>query len=183
MSATQVPLRPIAKGSLTKFWIAMAALVAIAFALATCTVTPLQGQTSATGVNVRVVEEGEGDPLTANDAAMVEYRGMIADSGEVFDENIGAPTPMISQGLIPGFAEAWTSMREGGTYRIFLPAEQAYGSSPPPGAPIPADADLIFEVTIREVARDIAPMLMQQRQQMMGGAPAGPPAGEAPPTQ
>jgi FKBP-type peptidyl-prolyl cis-trans isomerase FkpA len=34
MTVTQVPLRPIAKGSLLKLWLAIAALVALAFGLA-----------------------------------------------------------------------------------------------------------------------------------------------------
>ena len=177
MSATQVPLQPIAKGSVLKFWLAMAALVALAFAAATCTVSPLQGQTSPTGVNVRTVTEGTGDLLTLDDAAMVEYRGTKAADGELFDENIGSPTPMIAQGLIPGFAEAWTQMREGGTYRLFIPGEQAYGATPPPGAPFGPNEDLVFEVTIREVGRGMAPMVIAQRQQMQGGM-VPPPTGD-----
>ena len=34
MSVSQVPLRPVAKGTLPKLWLALAALVAIAFAIA-----------------------------------------------------------------------------------------------------------------------------------------------------
>lgn len=180
MSATQVPLRPIAKGSLVKFWIAVIALVAVAFLIAKVSADPLRGITSDTGVNIRTLVEGEGDPMTAQDAALVEYRGELADNGEVFDENTGQPTPMIADGLIPGFAEALLQMRQGGEYRVFIPADQGYGSDVPPGGPIPPEADLVFNVKIVEIGRDLAPMIQAQRQQMMGG---GIPPGAAPPPQ
>ena len=34
MSVTQVPLRPLAKGTLVKLWLAVAALVALAYGIA-----------------------------------------------------------------------------------------------------------------------------------------------------
>ncbi|WP_343345159.1 FKBP-type peptidyl-prolyl cis-trans isomerase [Sphingomicrobium sp. XHP0239] len=182
MSATQVPLRPIAKGSLLKFWIAMAVLVALAFALATCSTSPLQGETSETGVNLRVLEQGEDEPMTLDDAALVEYVGSLAATGEVFEDTTGSPVPMYAQALVPGFAEVWTQMRPGGRYRLFLPAEQAYGSEVRPGSPIPPNSDLVFELTIVEVGRGIAPMLIAQQQQMQGGGGPPPTApGEGPP--
>ena len=181
MSATQVPLRPIAKGSLLKFWIAMAVLVALAFALATCSTTPLKGQTSDTGVNVRVLEQGEGDLLTTDDAALVEYVGSLAATGEVFEDTTGAPIPMYAQMLVPGFGEAWTQFREGGRYRIFLPSDQAYGADVRPGSPIPPNSDLVFELHVVEVARGIAPMLMAQQQQMQSGIAPPPPVPDAGP--
>lgn len=167
MSASQVPLRPIAKGSVAKFWAAMAVLVAIAFIVAHVSISPLKGETSESGVNIRVLEEGEGEPMTADDAAMVEYRGSLAATGEVFDENFGSPRPMIAEGLIPGFTEALLSMREGGRYRVFIPASQGYGAESP-GEAIPANSDLVFEVNVLEIGRGLAPLL---RQQMMGPPP------------
>jgi FKBP-type peptidyl-prolyl cis-trans isomerase FkpA len=44
-------------------------------------------------------------------------------------------------------------MKVGGTRRLLIPAEQAYGSRPPYGSGIPADADLVFDVTLHAVER------------------------------
>ena len=47
---------------------------------------------------------------------------------------------MIAGQVIPGFAEALQKMQKGGRYQIHIPAELAYGASPPPGSPIPPNA-------------------------------------------
>ena len=39
-------------------------------------------------------------------------------------------------------------MQKGGSYVLTIPADQAYGAEPPPGSPIPANADLVFEVEV-----------------------------------
>ena len=41
-------------------------------------------------------------------------------------------------------------MRVGGTRRILMPANEAYGSNPPSG--IPANAPLVFDVTLLKVS-------------------------------
>ena len=59
---------------------------------------------------------------------------------------------------------------------VRIPAALAYGASPPPNSPIPANADLIFDVEVLEVVPNAALMAAQ-------GAPGatGAPAGAAPP--
>jgi FKBP-type peptidyl-prolyl cis-trans isomerase FkpA len=44
-------------------------------------------------------------------------------------------------------------MKEGGKRRIFIPSDLAYGSNPPSGSGIPADADLIFDVEIVKIGQ------------------------------
>jgi FKBP-type peptidyl-prolyl cis-trans isomerase FkpA len=39
-------------------------------------------------------------------------------------------------------------MQKGGTYELFIPAEQAYGANPPPGAP---QGDLTFQVEVIDI--------------------------------
>jgi FKBP-type peptidyl-prolyl cis-trans isomerase FkpA len=39
-------------------------------------------------------------------------------------------------------------MKVGGTRRLLIPAAMAYGSNPPYGSGIPADADLVFDIEL-----------------------------------
>lgn len=188
MSATQVPLRPIAKGSLTKFWIAMIALVLVGAGVAYASAQPLQGITTENGVYVRTIEEGEGDTITLMDGALVSYEGRLED-GRVFDSSDGNPIPMLPAQTVPGFSEALQQMRSGGKYLIRIPSELAYGQNPPPGSILSPGDDLIFDIEIGEVVRGVAMQLQQQQQQgapsplppEAQGAPA--PAPGAPPAQ
>ena len=160
MSATQVPLRPIAKGSVLKLWLGVIALVAAAFALAYCATEPLAGEVTDSGLKFRVLQEGEGDPITVNDGAFVVYEGRLLD-GTVFDSSNGSPVPMLPNGVVPGFREALLKMREGGSYRVVIPSELAYGDQD--NGPIPANSDLEFDIRIEGVVRDAALMVQQQQ--------------------
>jgi FKBP-type peptidyl-prolyl cis-trans isomerase FkpA len=60
-------------------------------------------------------------------------------------------------------------MQKDGRYKIRIPSELAYGATPPPGAPIPPNADLDFDVHVVQVVPNAAAM--------MGGA-VPPPQGE-----
>ena len=74
-------------------------------------------------------------------------------------------------------------MKKGGEYVLTIPADQAYGAEPPPGSPIPANADLVFEVEVVDFmseedfqARAAAMQQMMQQRQQQGEAGAAPPA-------
>jgi len=174
---TRVPLQPIASGALSKLWIGIVA-VAIAGAGLAWAVLPdfvvLDG-----GVTVVTVSEGDGGSPTDDDVAIINYTGKLED-GTVFDEGTQAPLPL--QGVIPGFTEGLKQMQKGGKYTLMIPSEEAYGPAPPPGSPIPADADLTFDIELL----DFMPMqvfqqrmqMMRQLQEMQGASPHGdmPPA-------
>ncbi len=175
MTVTQVPLRPIARGSLAKLLLAIAGLVLIAFLLARLGTEPFRGEKTASGLQFRVIKDGSGDAIKAIDGVYIVYEGRLAD-GTVFDSSQGRPVPMIPGQVIPGFSEALQKMRKGGRYTVRIPAALAYGASPPPNSPIPANADLIFDVEVLEVVPNAALIAAQ-------GAPGatGAPAGAAPP--
>jgi len=159
--------------ALTKFWLAMLALVAAAIALAWLGTSSMRGETTATGVQIRTLSAGTGPLIKEMDGVLVEYQGRLKD-GTVFDES-GArgPQPMIPAQVIPGFREALLRMQQGGSYRVLIPSALAYGAQPPAGAPIPPNADLEFDVKIVQLVPN-AGLMMQQQQQMQQGAP--PPA-------
>lgn len=167
MSATQVPLQPLKRGTLAKLWLGLAALIAAALLLAWTGAGAMRGTTTASGIVIRTVDEGRGEPIRAMDGAVIEYEGRLAD-GTVFDTTDGrGPAPVIPSQVIPGFGEALQQMREGGSYRITIPAALAYGATGTPEGKIPPNSDLSFDVTVRQVVRDAA--------LMMGGQPQGQP--------
>ena len=156
MSVSQVPLRRIAKGSLVKLWLAVAALVALAFAVA------YYGAGQLKSVTVETVAAGTGPAVGEMDGVIIEYTGRTED-GQVFDTTDGrGPAPMLVSGVIPGFKKALMQMQQGGRYKIHIPQRLAYGDNPPPGAPV---GDLDFDVHVVQVAPNAALQLGAQQGQ------------------
>ena len=176
MSATQVPLRPLKRGSMFKLWLGIALLIAAAVVLAWIGAGSLRGETTATGVMIRTVQAGKGDPIKATDGAILEYEGRLMD-GTVFDSTKGrGPAGMIPGQVIPGFGEALQKMQEGGSYKIRIPAALAYGAAGAGDGKIPPNSDIEFDVTVKQIVRNAAMMMPPP-----GAAPQGqPPQGEMP---
>jgi hypothetical protein len=147
MSVTAVPIRPIKKGSVTKLWVGLVALGIVAGGIAWAGTAGQHYVTTESGLQFRVIEEGEGPHPTPTDIVLIDYTGTLED-GTVFDSSEGKqPVPLPVMGSIPGFAEGLQLMRKGGTYRLHIPAELGYGAEGAGGV-IPPNADLKFEVTL-----------------------------------
>ncbi len=159
MSVTAVPLRPIAKGSVRRFWLGIVLVGACAATLSWAGVR--QFGSTESGLRYQIIKPGEGPSPTRDDFALIGYKGTLPD-GKVFDENPGAP--MEIAGTVPGFAEAITLMRKGGRMRVWIPADKAYGASPPPG--IPANSPLQFDIQLHEFKTRAEIMEAQQQQQL-----------------
>ncbi len=158
MSVTQVPLRPIARGSLVKLWLAIAALVAAAFYIAQLGTSPLRGEPTASGLVFRTVEPGQGELIKLVDGALIEYEGRLPN-GTVFDSTAGrGPAPILPSQVIPGFSEALQLMRAGGRYSFRIPAALAYGPTGTPDGKIPPNSDLTFDVNVIQVVPNAALM-------------------------
>lgn len=163
---------PERRRSTGKLWLALILLIAAGVALAWFGAGSLRGETTASGLQFRTIEAGEGERIKAVDGVLIEYEGRLED-GTVFDTSEGrGPTPMIAGQVIPGFAEALTKMQKGGRYRIKIPSELGYGATPQPGSPIPPNADLEFDVHVVQVVPNAA--LMQGVSPEQPGQPAEP---------
>lgn len=194
-SVTAVPLQPIKRGSVRRFWLAMILLGALAILLAWA--GSRQFAHTPSGLRYQMLEKGSGASPTKDDFALIAYKGTLPD-GTVFDENPGAPMEIAT--TVPGFSEAVTLLKKGGKLRAWIPAELAYGANPPPGGTIPANSPLVFEIKLLEFKTRAEVMesqrmmqmqqMLQQQQQQGGGAPGGtqapqelqlPPGMEGPP--
>ena len=187
MSVTTVPIHPIKKGSLTKLWLGVLLIVVAALLLAyTGTQNAVINgasneqflaanadedgvETTASGLQYKVLKPGEGPSPTATDTALVKYEGRLRD-GTVFDAN--EQTPMPVGGVVPGFSEALQLMQKGGEYRIWIPSELAYGEASP-GEQIPPNSMLIFDVTLIDFISQA--QMEELRQQMQAQGPPGNP--------
>ena len=165
MSVTAVPLRPVKKGSVLKLWVAIGVLSLAAAGVAWVGTSNQQVVTTASGLRLQVLEEGTGPQPTPTDIVLIHYTGRLED-GTVFDSSEGKqPVPFPVQGVIPGFTEGLQMMNKGGTYRLRIPPELAYGAQGAGGV-IPPNATLDFDIQLL----DIAP---QSALQGMMGDPRG----------
>jgi FKBP-type peptidyl-prolyl cis-trans isomerase FkpA len=159
MTVTQVPLRPLAKGTLVKLWLAIVLLVALAYGIA------YFGAGQFKTVAVETVKAGAGPFVGEMDGVIIEYTGRT-ENGTVFDTTDGrGPAPFLVMQLFPGFKQALAQMQKGGRYKIVVPGRLAYGKSPPAGSPIGVNEDLAFDVYVADVAPNAALQMQQQQQQ------------------
>jgi peptidylprolyl isomerase len=94
--------------------------------------------------------EGTGAVVEPNATVTCHYTGAIAKTGEVFQssKDFGKPISFPLSGVIAGWTQGVPGMKVGGTRRLLIPAALAYGSQPPYGSGIPADADLVFDIEL-----------------------------------
>ena len=155
MSVTQVPLRPVAKGTLVKLWLAIAALIALAYGIA------YMGAGQFKAVTVETVAAGKGPLITEQDAVLIEFTGRTAD-GNVFGSTEGqGPAPFLVSQLVPGMKQALIQMQQGGRYKILIPGRLAYDKDPTPGAP---RGDLSFDIHVIQVAPSSALQMGAEQQ-------------------
>ncbi len=107
-------------------------------------------QKTKSGLGWATIKKGNGVKPGAKDTVTIAYKGTLKD-GKVFDENEDASFPV--GGVVPGFGEGLQLMEKGGQYRLCIPAALGYGAQSP-GPDIPANSDLKFEVTLKEIEVD-----------------------------
>ena len=107
--------------------------------------------TLPSGLQYKVLKEGNGKSPKATDKVVCHYEGMLVD-GTMFDSSIqrGEPATFPLNGVIAGWTEGLQLMKEGAKYRFFIPYQLGYGERGA-GASIPPFAALVFDVELIEV--------------------------------
>lgn len=109
-------------------------------------------QTTDSGLQYEVIEEGEGAKPDSSDVVTIHYRGTLLD-GTQFDSSYDRNEPVThaAQGFVSGFSEGLRLMSVGSKYRLFIPPELGYG--PRGQGPIPPNSALIFEVELLDIVQ------------------------------
>lgn len=107
--------------------------------------------TLPSGLQYKVLSEGNGKKPKATDKVKCHYEGFLVD-GTVFDSSIrrGEPAVFPLNQVIAGWTEGLQLMQEGAKYRFFIPYHLGYGEHGA-GASIPPYAALVFDVELIEV--------------------------------
>ncbi len=105
--------------------------------------------TLPSGLQYQVLTPGTGASPKPTDSVTVNYEGKLLD-GTVFDSSYQRKLPITFRldQVIKGWTEGLQQMQVGAKYRLFIPAELAYGAQPRPDGPIPPNATLIFDVEL-----------------------------------
>jgi len=107
-------------------------------------------QTTASGLQYKIIKKGEGTSPTIDDTVEVHYTGTLVN-GDVFDSSVqrGQSVSFPVKGVISGWTEALQLMKPGAKWQLFIPPDLAYGAN---GAGrIGPNETLIFEVELLAV--------------------------------
>lgn len=114
------------------------------------------------GTYYEIQSSVNGVPADSGKTVSIKYTGYTL-KGEFFDSNMDSTKqvqkhPMDPfqftagvQGAIQGMLEAIVHFKKGDKGRLFIPSTLAYGPNPPPGGPIKANENLIFDIEVVDV--------------------------------
>lgn len=100
-------------------------------------------------------EVGDGEEVRAGATITAHYTGALCKNGIIFQSShdMGQAITFGLNQVIDGWKLGVPGMKVGGTRRIVIPAEQAYGEhSPAPN--IPANSDLVFDIDLVAIPRN-----------------------------
>jgi len=111
-------------------------------------------KTTESGLQYKIIKEGEGEIPGVEDFVMVHYRGTFTD-GEEFDSSYsrGEPQRLQTDGVIKGWTEALQMMKVGSKWEIFVPPDLGYGRNGMPPK-IPPNSVLVFEIELLSIDKE-----------------------------
>jgi len=109
-------------------------------------------QTTASGLQYKIITEGKGEKPKATDTVVVDYAGTLVDGTE-FDSSYkrGEPATFPVNQVIPGWTEALQLMPVGSKWELYIPSNLAYGENAPPE--IGPSQTLVFTVELKSIKK------------------------------
>ena len=103
------------------------------------------------GVQYRIIEEGDGPRPGLESTVKVHYRSSKTDSTEL-DSSFarGVPEEITVNQVLPGWQEVLPLMKQGSTWQVFVPAELGFGTRGNPPA-IGPNETLVFDLKLIEI--------------------------------
>ncbi len=107
--------------------------------------------TLPSGVQYKVIEQGDGPSPGLTDTVRTHYRGTLID-GTQFDSSYDRDEPAVFpvNRVIAGWTEALQLMKVGDKWQVFVPSDLAYGLLGR-GEKIGPNATLIFEIELLDI--------------------------------
>jgi FKBP-type peptidyl-prolyl cis-trans isomerase FklB len=104
------------------------------------------------GIQYRIIDEGEGARPGMTSTVKVHYRGSRTDGLE-FDSSFarGVPEEFNVETVLKGWQEVLPLMKTGSTWQIFVPPELAFGARGNP--PVGPNEALIFDLKLVEIVQ------------------------------
>lgn len=100
-------------------------------------------------------EVGTGEEVKPGATITAHYTGALVKNGIIFQSSLDFGDPItfgLSQ-VISGWTTGVPGMKVGGTRRLVIPAEQAYGANSP-ARNIPANSDLVFDIDLVAIPKN-----------------------------
>lgn len=93
--------------------------------------------------------EGTGEIVPENATITAHYTGALCKDGTIFQSShdFGKPVTFGLNQVIAGWTKGVPGMKVGGTRRLIIPSEMAYGSVRA-AANIPPNSDLVFDIEL-----------------------------------
>lgn len=106
-------------------------------------------------LEVTDVEVGTGEEVRPDATITAHYTGALVKNGKIFQSShdFGEAITFSLNQVIKGWTDGVPGMKIGGTRRLIIPAEMAYGSSSP-ASNIPANSDLVFDIDLVAIPRN-----------------------------
>ena len=110
-------------------------------------------KTTASGLQYKIIKEGNGEIPTDSSTVKVNYRGTLIDGTE-FDSSYkrNEPASFPANRVIKGWTEALTMMPVGSKWEVYIPYDLAYGENQS-GQLIKPFSTLVFEIELLEIEK------------------------------
>lgn len=108
-------------------------------------------QVTDSGLQYKVLQQGDGETPDPTDRVTVHYHGTLTD-GTVFDSSVerGQPATFGVNQVIRGWTEVLQLMQVGDKFEVVIPSELAYGERAT--GKIGPNATLIFEIELLDIS-------------------------------
>lgn len=99
--------------------------------------------------------EGDGEEVKAGATITAHYTGALCKNGIIFQSSydFGDAITFGLDQVVKGWTVGVPGMKIGGTRRLIIPAEMAYGEASP-ASNIPANSDLVFDIDLVAIPRN-----------------------------
>jgi FKBP-type peptidyl-prolyl cis-trans isomerase len=114
--------------------------------------TPLGNKNKLTELEIIDIVVGDGQEVVAGATITAHYTGALCADGTIFQSShdFGDPATFGLNQVIAGWTKGVPGMKIGGTRRLVIPADLAYGARRA-ATNIPPNSDLVFDIELTAI--------------------------------